>query len=140
MNWRTRTNDVDWRVDDGISRGFPQRRLARFAVAAVGLAALLVACAPLALTPAPAPQVGSRPAQLPALTNETTSDRAPAVKRADPIHLIANDFDFDQHSLRVAPGETVTITLENQGTVEHNFHVAGLDTELVARPNVRSSL
>src|SRR5690349_11301083 len=68
MAWQNRT-DVDWRVDVASRQQRRDRRLvARFGVTAVGLAALLVACAPLAFTPAgaPAPQVGSRPAQLPA--------------------------------------------------------------------------
>jgi nitrite reductase (NO-forming) len=102
MYWRTKTDVVDWRVDDrGTTQRAqpPARKLARFGVAAVGLAALLVACAPLALTPVPAPQVGAPPAQpaaqpaaqrpaepaRPMTTDAETPERAPTIVSEPPV-------------------------------------------------------
>jgi plastocyanin len=40
---------------------------------------------------------------------------------AAPLTLVAQDFSFTPTTLQVAPGSTVTISLQNTGKVKHNF-------------------
>lgn len=41
-----------------------------------------------------------------------------------------DDFSFEPSTITVAAGETVEITLENRGSVEHSFNILKADAEL----------
>lgn len=41
-----------------------------------------------------------------------------------------DDFSFDPSTITVAAGETIEITLQNNGTVEHSFNILKADAEL----------
>jgi nitrite reductase (NO-forming) len=60
------------------------------------------------------------------------------VERSSPpdvaVHETATEFAFDQPTLRVQPGQRVTLTLENGGKTEHNLRIDALDKQVVAKP------
>lgn len=46
--------------------------------------------------------------------------------------VVAQDFSFETSSLEFEPGADVTVTLDNQGEVEHTFSIEELDVEAEA--------
>src|SRR5438874_448513 len=61
-----------------------------------------------------------------------------AVQRSAPpavaVHETATEFAFDQPTLRLQPGQRVTLTLENGGKTEHNLRIDALAKQVVAKP------
>jgi uncharacterized cupredoxin-like copper-binding protein len=43
---------------------------------------------------------------------------------------VKDEFNFDPATITVAPGDTVDITFENTGSVEHSFYILKPDAEL----------
>mgnify|MGYP003440908598 FL=1 len=58
------------------------------------------------------------------------STEAPAPS-GDAIQVVAKEFAFDPTEIQVASGQ-FTIDLVNQGAIEHNFTVEGVDTVIAA--------
>jgi nitrite reductase (NO-forming) len=52
---------------------------------------------------------------------------------------VASEFAFDQPTLRAMPGQRLTITLENRGTIEHNLTVQAAGETVVAKPGQSTS-
>ena len=48
--------------------------------------------------------------------------------------VTATEFKFQSSTPRVAIGQPVTITFENRGTIEHNWHLPATGTHLIAEP------
>src|SRR5437588_3726653 len=61
-----------------------------------------------------------------------------AVQRSGPpnvaVHETATEFAFDHPTLRLQPGQRVTLTLENGGKTEHDLRIDALDKQVVAKP------
>lgn len=56
----------------------------------------------------------------------------PPVAGAREIRVVAAEFFFEPTELRVTPGETVNILLDNRGSIFHDFHIEDVDFELEA--------
>ncbi len=57
---------------------------------------------------------------------------APPVDAAAEFRVIARDMYFDPSQLRLASGETVNLTLDNQGAAHHDLTIPALDFVLAA--------
>ena len=68
-------------------------------------------------------------------STDDTGDNADAT----PITVVATDFQFDQTSLSVAPGETVELTLDNQGQAPHTFDSEDLSVDVETDPGESAS-
>ena len=54
------------------------------------------------------------------------------VAGAREIQVVAAEFFFEPTDIRVRPGETVNVVLDNRGTLSHDLFIRGLDWELEA--------
>jgi uncharacterized cupredoxin-like copper-binding protein len=57
---------------------------------------------------------------------------APPVDAAAELRVLAGDMYFDPSQLRLAPGETMNLTLDNQGAALHDLTIPALDFVLTA--------
>jgi nitrite reductase (NO-forming) len=57
------------------------------------------------------------------------------------IHIVATEFRFGQPAIDVAAGQTLRLTLDDQGTIEHNVHLdlSSGSVDLVAGPGQTST-
>ena len=56
--------------------------------------------------------------------------------------VVATEFKFDQAAVTVPVGQSVTVTMQNKGTVRHDWTVEGLDqaVQVVAEPSNSASV
>ena len=48
------------------------------------------------------------------------------------LTVTAKEFSFDPNTLTVAPGQTVNLTLKNDGSIEHTVMIAAINFKLTA--------
>jgi plastocyanin len=58
---------------------------------------------------------------------------------ASDVTVVATEFAFDPEDLTIAGGTDVTITVDNQGVVEHDLTVDELDLEIYAAAGTSTS-
>jgi nitrite reductase (NO-forming) len=97
-------------------------------LAGVGLFAVTCACAPLFVQETAGPSAITQPVRAPAKL--TAPPRAGGAQ----IQITAREFRFDPSSVQVAVGQSVTLVLDNQGTIQHNLQIEGRDEPVVASP------
>src|SRR5690349_16884255 len=71
-----------------------------------------------------------------ACTSSAKSSTAPSRS------VVATEFKFDPATITVPVGQSVTVTLQNKGTVRHDWTVEGLDqaVQVVAEPSKSASV
>lgn len=95
-----------------------------FAIALVAIAMLAVACG------------GGGAKQ-----NDSSSSSAATATSGQNVEVALSDFKFTPSNLTVKQGDTVTVTLKNDGAVAHDFKIEafGVESELV-RPGQSATL
>ena len=64
---------------------------------------------------------------------------APPVLTAPEVRIVAGDLYFDPTDLQISAGQTVNITLDNQGATFHDFTIPALDFVLAADGGAQTS-
>jgi plastocyanin len=79
-------------------------------------------------------------------TSEQTNNGSPAqsgkkVTETKSLQLVieASEFKFSPGTLKVRPGETVTLVLKNNGKIEHDFEIQGTNIHVHAGPGSKDS-
>ncbi|MCM8748065.1 cupredoxin domain-containing protein [Thermomicrobiaceae bacterium CFH 74404] len=69
-------------------------------------------------------------------------NRAAPTGESTEVRVVAREFAFEPAAIQVQAGRPITVILENQGAVEHEFEVHGVDFHLHAGPGqtVKGSL
>lgn len=61
-------------------------------------------------------------------------DGATTAPEAQEVTVTATDLAFDPTSISVTAGSPVTVTLENEGAIDHDFVIDGFDFDLLTQP------
>lgn len=96
------------------------------------VALILAGCAASAPTPVPTPIPFATQAPGAHAGNDMSS---PTVEGARMIMMDMREFEFNPKQIRVRPGETVTLMVINEGTVEHDMKVDAFNFHAHAEPH-----
>lgn len=108
----------------------PRTRTRRLALAAV-LGLLLAACAPWGVPGGGMPHGNMPMGDMHGSTRSSGDDQAPApVEGATEVHVQATEMAFTPAELVLAAGETVNVTVTNDGQLFHDFVLEGAGVHL----------
>jgi heme/copper-type cytochrome/quinol oxidase subunit 2 len=70
---------------------------------------------------------------------DTNNTVTPTNKNDEELHIVATDYSFSLQTINLNSKQTVRITLENKGKVEHDFEIPGTAIHVHAGPGKSSS-
>src|SRR5262245_37442830 len=104
-------------------------------VALVGVVTIVVALVAVLAGAATAKTAAKAPVQLSGKFNNKGTKTA----RNDKIAIEVDDYYFEPTFIKATPGSTLTVSLKNEGKMEHTFTVPGQPVDIDLQPDARGT-